>query len=250
MVSTDSGDAEASIPGMVSTEPENPSKLISERSFPPSWGLLERRPGMAAQRLRVRQIRNVLKLHYENGLPQREIARVCGIGNGTVAECLRRARKVGLVWPLPEELTDEALEQQLYRSGDASEVAKAQPDLASIHRELSRPGVTLQLLWVEYRDIHPDGYGYSRFCELYQRFRSKLHPTMRQVHPAGKKTFVDYSGKKSTIVDPTTGEIEDVELFVCYRTPKPGHCGTPEKRPLRVAVQPSIHPRPKEGDWS
>ena len=122
------------------------------------------------------------------------------------------------------------------------------PDLASIHRELSRPGVTLQLLWVEYRDVHPDGYGYSRFCELYQRFRNKPHPTMRQVHPAGKKTFVDYSGKKSTIVDPTTGEIEDVELFVCYRTPKPGHCGTPEKRPLRVAVQPSIHPRPKEGD--
>ena len=169
---------------------------------------------MAAQRLRVRQIRNVLKLHYENGLPQREIARVCGIGNGTVAECLRRARKVGLVWPLPEELTDEALEQQLYRSGDASEVAKAQPDLASIHRELFRPGVTLQLLWVEYRDVHPDGYGYSRFCELYQRFRNKPHPTMRQVHPAGKKTFVDYSGKKSTIVDPTPGEIEDVELFV------------------------------------
>lgn len=168
---------------------------------------------MAAKRLRVRQIRNVLKLRYENKMPQREIARVCGIGNGTVAECLRRAQEAGLEWPLPADLTDEGLEQRLYPSISAASVL-AKPDFASIHLELSRPGVTLQLLWVEYREVHPQGYGYSRFCELYQRFRGKLHPTMRQVHVAGKKTFVDFSGKKPRIVDPKTGEVEEVELFV------------------------------------
>lgn len=127
---------------------------------------------MAAKRLRVRQIRTVLKLRYENQLPQREIARVCGIGNGTVSECLRRAREAGVEWPLADDLTDEALEQRLYPSGSSgSDLEK--PDFASIHRELSRPGVTLQLLWIEYREVHPEGYSYSRFCELYQRFRGK-----------------------------------------------------------------------------
>ena len=168
---------------------------------------------MAAKRLRVRQIRTVLKLRYENQLPQREIARVCGIGNGTVSECLRRAREAGVEWPLADDLTDEALEQRLYPSGSSgSDLEK--PDFASIHRELSRPGVTLQLLWIEYREVHPEGYSYSRFCELYQRFRGKLHVTMRQVHVGGKQTFVDFSGKKPQIVDPKTGEVEEVELFV------------------------------------
>lgn len=168
---------------------------------------------MAAQRLRMRQIRNVLKLHYESRLSQRQIARACGLGNGTVAECLRRAREAGLSWPLPEEMTDEDLEERLYPPL-LPERDRQQPDCAWIHRELSRPGVTLQLLWVEYREEHPSGYGYSRFCELYQRFRKKLHPTMRQVHRGGEKTFVDFSGKKPFIVNPVTGEITEVELFV------------------------------------
>jgi len=161
----------------------------------------------------MRQIRNVLKLHYEKQLSQRQVARACDIGNGTVAECLRRAREVGLGWPLPENLNDESLEQLLYPPA-AAERDRTRPDCAWIHRELSRPGVTLQLLWVEYRQDHSSGYGYSRFCELYQRYRKKLHPIMRQVHRAGEKTFLDFSGKKPSIVDPKTGEIREVELFV------------------------------------
>ena len=88
------------------------------------------------------------------------------------------------------------------------------PDFAYIHKELRRTGVTLLLLWVEYASDNPGGYRYSRFCELYGRFKKNLNPTMRQRHRAGEKIFVDFSGKKPHLVDPRTGEIEAVELFV------------------------------------
>jgi len=91
---------------------------------------------------------------------------------------------------------------------------RAQPDFAYIHEELRRPGVTLLLLWVEYASENPEGYRYSRFCELYGRWKKKLNPTMRQQHRAGGKTFVDFSGKKPHLVDPLTGELVEVELFV------------------------------------
>lgn len=168
---------------------------------------------MSAKRLLMRQIRNVLKLKFENRLTHRQIARACAIGTGTVSECLGRARAAGLSWPLPEEMDDAALERRLYPP-PARDRTRPQPDLGWVHRELSRPGVTLQLLWVEYISEHPDGYRYSRFCELYQRYRRTLHPSMRQVHRAGEKTFVDFSGKQPEIVDPETGEVRAVELFV------------------------------------
>jgi transposase len=83
-----------------------------------------------------------------------------------------------------------------------------------VHQELKRSGVTLHLLWQEYREVHPDGYGYSRFCEMYRSWERKLKRSMRQQHRAGEKTFVDFSGKKPHIVDPSTGKEIAVELFV------------------------------------
>jgi transposase len=77
-----------------------------------------------------------------------------------------------------------------------------------MHRELRRPGVTLQLLWEEHQAAHPEGYGYSRFCELYRQWEGRLSATMRQVHVAGERMFVDYADTTLTVMDGTTGELE------------------------------------------
>ena len=170
---------------------------------------------MATRRLLMRQIRSVLKLKFDRGLTQREIARACSLGVGTVSEYLQRAKEAGLGWPLPEEMDDGLLETRLFtRPAEATQSPKAVPDAAHIHKELRRSGVTRHLLWLEYLESNPEGYRYTQFCEHYKRFVQSVKPSMRQVHRAGEKTFVDYSGKKPTIVDPKTGEIEEVEFFV------------------------------------
>src|SRR6185312_13342216 len=91
---------------------------------------------------------------------------------------------------------------------------KTEPDWAHIHHELRRPGVTLMLLWEEYRQREPDGYGYSRWCELYRAWEGRLSPTMRQAHPAGERMFVDYAGQTVDVVDPDTGEVRPAQIFV------------------------------------
>ena len=113
-------------------------------------------------------------------------------------------------------MTDTALEALLFvRGGPAAGVRrKPEPDWAGLHRELRRPGVTLMLLWQEYRAGAPDGYGYSRFCELYEAWESRLSPTMRQVHPAGERLFVDYAGQTVELVDGRTGEVRAAQVFV------------------------------------
>lgn len=169
---------------------------------------------MARLRLRMRQIREVLRLRHERGLSQREIARATSSGVATVWGYLQRAREAGLRWPLPEDLDDRALEARLFAEVGRALAPKAPPDCAWIHREMRRKGVTLQLLHLEYLEANPGGYRYSQFCEYYRRFRKKLDPTMRQVHRAGEKVFVDFSGDRPEIVDPKTGEIRQVELFV------------------------------------
>ncbi len=171
-------------------------------------------PGMGTKRLAMRPYREIMRLKYEAGLGHRAIARACAVGVGTVSEYVRRAERAGLVWPLPEDLDDAALEARLFPAPAGSGWVRALPDFAKLHQELKRMGVTLQLLWQEYRQDHPDGYQYSQFCERYRRFAKKLNPSMRQVHRAGEKAFVDFSGKKPSIVDQRTGEITAVELFV------------------------------------
>jgi transposase len=169
---------------------------------------------MSQERLPMRKIREVLRLKAE-GLSKRRIAASLGISATAALECLQRVRRAGLSWPLPEGLDDAALELQLYPPAPSSQkVQRPLPDWPSIHRELKRPGVTLLLLWEEYRGGHPDGLGYSWFCEIYQAWKGRLTPTMRQTHIAGERMFVDYSGKKPHLVNPTTGELMPVELFV------------------------------------
>jgi transposase len=169
----------------------------------------------ARRELTMRQLRQMLRLHHD-GVSAREIGRTLGVARSTIQDNLERARVAGIGWPLPSEWTDELLEQRLFaRAGvNPGRRRHTEPDWAALARELKRSGVNLMVLWEEYRESHPDGYGYSRFCDLYREFERRLSPVMRQHHVAGDKVFVDYSGKKIAIVDPSTGEVRDAEVFV------------------------------------
>ena len=153
---------------------------------------------MAAKRLSMRKIREVLRLKYELGLTHRTIAKALRVAVGTVSEYLAKAKKGGLSWPLPEELSDGELEAGLFPPPGSSG-ARPGLDYAHIHEELRRHReLTLLQLWVEYAENKPGAYGYSRYCELYGQWKKKLNPTMRQRHRAGEKTFVDFSGEEAS----------------------------------------------------
>ena len=169
---------------------------------------------MATERLPMRKIREVLRLRWQLGLTVREAARSLGISVGVVSKMAGRATTAGLTWTIVEGLEDDALEERLYGRPVALTAERARPDPIYIHTELRRPGVTLELLHLEYLEQHPQGLRYTAFCDAYRRWRAKAAVTMRQVHKAGEKCFVDYSGVLASYVDPRTGEVTDVELFV------------------------------------
>lgn len=167
------------------------------------------------KRLPMRKIADALRLRA-GGLTLREIAISLGIGRSTVGEYLRRADLIGLSWPLPDGISDSDLECRLFASpGDGTRRGHAQPDWPAVHRELRHKDVTLSLLWEEYRAAHPDdGYGYSRFCELYRRWAERLSPVMRQHHFAGERAFVDYAGDTLEVIDGATGEVRQAQILV------------------------------------
>jgi transposase len=170
---------------------------------------------MPAERLSMRQIREVLRLRFASKLPQRAIAKSLGLSQGAVSGYLSRARAASLVWPLPEDLDDAQLEALLFPLPPAiASDQRPMPDWAWVHRELRRPDVTLALLWEEYRAGAPDGFGYSWYCDLYRAWAGRLKPTMRQTHIAGEKLFVDFAGRTGEVVDGRTGEIIPVQIFV------------------------------------
>ena len=133
----------------------------------------------------MRKLREVLRLHFENKLSGRAIAKSIGVSSSTVMEYLARVREAGLTWPLPAELdSDEALTRLLFpRCNEVSRSSRPEPDWAAVHLELKRKHVTKQLLWEEYKAHHPDGYQQSYFCEHYAKWAAKLQLSMRQEHP-------------------------------------------------------------------
>lgn len=166
------------------------------------------------RRLPMRKIKDVLRLHAA-GRSARQIGPSVGVSRSTVADYLRRAEVAGLSWPLPDGLDEEALERRLFPPPPPAQSRLfTEADWAEIHRELKRPGVTLALLWDEYRSQHPDGYGYSAFCEHYRRWVGRLSPVMRRRHAAGERMFVDYSGTRMAVIDPTTGAARPAEIFI------------------------------------
>lgn len=163
----------------------------------------------------MRKIRDVLRLRHGAALSHDEIARALRISKGVVAKYLRLAKAHGLGWPLPADLGDEALEALLYPSTSQRELGYAVPDYAQVHQELKRKGVTLQLLWQEYRqEALARAYRYTAFCTHYREFAGRLKRSMRQVHRAGEKLFVDFAGPTVPIIDPLTGEVSRASIFV------------------------------------
>jgi len=171
---------------------------------------------MPTKRLSMRRIRDLLRLKHAQGLSSRDIAAALGISKGAVGSYLSRARAAGLSWPLPPELDDDdALELLLFPGqGDTRRADRPIPDWAAVDRELRRPGVTRALLWQEYRGAHPDGFGYTWFCEHYEAWKGRVRPTMRQTHIGGEKVFVDFAGDTIDVIDPETGEARPAKLFV------------------------------------
>jgi transposase len=162
---------------------------------------------MATERLSMRRTREILRLKWDLGRSHREVARSLAVSCGTVAGTMRRAREAGLDWTAVEALTDEELAGRLYprEAQGPRSPERPLPDCAAIDVERRRPGVTLELLHLEYLERHADGYRYTQFCEIYRRWLKRRGLT---------KLFVDYAGKKPHIIDPKTGECIEVELFV------------------------------------
>ena len=169
---------------------------------------------MAYSRLSMRKIFEVLRLSVADGRSHREIARAIIASPTTVGEILRRAKLAGLTYPLPSGLSEAAVEALLYPPSAPSRALRPEPDWAGVHRELRRKGVTLDLLWQEYKGEHPDGYQYSSFCDHYRAWAGRLSVSLRQTHVPGEKLFVDYAGPTVPVTDPLTGEIRQAAVFV------------------------------------
>jgi transposase len=170
---------------------------------------------MATERLIMRHLREILRQKWLVGRSHRDVARSLGLSSGAVGATVLRARTAGLDWPQVQALADDALEARLYgRPEVACQRQRPQPDCAYLHAERRKLGVTLELLHLEYLEQHPDGYRYTRFCDLYRAWLKRRGLSMRQLHCAGEKCFVDYAGQKPRLIDPTTGEVIEVELFV------------------------------------
>ena len=169
---------------------------------------------MANRRLPMRKIKEILRLHFQARLSARQIARSCSVSRATVGDYLSRTRAAQLDWKQVAQMSEAELEGQLFPPPAPRGRHRPPPDLAYVHRELRGKSVTLQLLWQEYKQVHADGYQYSQFCDLYNRWRGKLDVVLRQNHRAGEKMFVDYAGQTVEIVDPKTGEMRQASIFV------------------------------------
>ena len=170
---------------------------------------------MAAERLSMRTIREVLRLKIEKKLSNKKIAESCNIARSTVRDYLFRAEQAGVTWPLPPDCDDNLLEQHIFPAGSVPLAGKrGMPPPEYIRKELSRKSVTLRLLWLEYKQANPDGYQYSQFCLHYHQWLDKIDVSLRQTHRAGEKLFIDYAGQTIPVTDQATGKTNDAWLFL------------------------------------
>ena len=164
----------------------------------------------------MHKLKELLRLRYQANLSVRQISRSLSLSVGAVSKYLRRATSAGLGWPLPDDLTEAALLAILQRPRQSGvPTTMVEPDFTEMARELTRKGMTRQLLWEEYAALHPDQhYSYSRFTVLFRQWRGRQPTSMRQVHRAGEKLFVDYCGVTMPVVNPDTGEARFAQVFV------------------------------------
>jgi len=131
----------------------------------------------------MRKIREVLRLSKDLQLSDRQVAQSCRVAHGTVGSYLQRAQRAGLTWPLPEDLTDSGLEELLFGKTEfhGKKNGRAEPEWDKLHLELKKKGVTLYLLWDEYRQTQENPLGYSSFTTRYRNYRKTITPvTLRQ----------------------------------------------------------------------
>lgn len=167
------------------------------------------------ERLQMRKVREILRLRWVQGLSVRQTSRATGKSTGVVSKVTNRAAHLALTWEAVEAMDDATLDRRLYGGPSSTQgPERPRPDPQWINLELRKPGVTLELLHLEFLGEHPDGVRYSAFCAGFRRWQKKSRLSMRQVHKAGERAFVDYSGKKPHLVCPATGELREVELFV------------------------------------
>ncbi|WP_295405709.1 IS21 family transposase [uncultured Thiocystis sp.] len=169
---------------------------------------------MPRERLSMRKIHEILRLSWGAQVSLRAVSKTLGIGKSTVSDCLKRAQAAGLSWPLPADLDEGRLERLLDAQEACAPRRREALDWVRIQRELRGKGVTLFLLWQEYRECTPDGDAYSRFCDLYGQWRGQVDVVMRQSHRAGEKLFVDDAGQTVDIVDARSGEVQAAQIFV------------------------------------
>jgi transposase len=162
----------------------------------------------------MRKVREVLRLRHALGLSFRQIGEATGVGKTVVGEYVRRAGVLGISWPVPEAIDDAELDRRLFPVPCETGPPRAAIDWRKIHEEMKRRSVTLVLLWQEYRAEQADGYGYSRFCDLYGEWRKTISATMRQTHPAGEKLFVDYAGDTVPVLDQITNAERPAHIFI------------------------------------
>lgn len=165
-------------------------------------------------KLSMRKITELLRYRYELKCSYREIASSLNMSISTVADYLARSKAAGFSWPLPDGITEEALYQKLFLPSESTGTPKHQPDWEWVYRELRRKGVTLLLLWREYKEAYPDGFAYTQFCVRYSAYAKSVSPVMRQIHKAGEKSFVDYAGLTMPWIDIISGEIKQAQIFV------------------------------------
>ena len=163
----------------------------------------------------MRKTKEILKLKLMQKMSNRKVAKSCGTSHSVVADYLFRAKGAGLDWAQIEEMDDADIEACLFpQKPKESQSGRQMPSMESIQLELRKKGVTLQLLWHEYKRDNPDGYQYSQYCELYRRWRQKLDVSLRQRHRAGEKLFIDYAGHTFPVIDPATGEAREAQIFL------------------------------------
>ena len=180
---------------------------------------------MPTPRVLMSKIRQTLQLLADSGLSARQVAAALGISKTTVSEIAMYARDACVDWPLASTLSDDDLQARLYPRPRPRGSTRLEPDYAALHQELKRPGVTLQLLWEEYRaGAGEQAYRYSAFCDRYRAWAKLLKRSMRQIHPGGERLFVDYAGQTLPVVDALTGEIRRAQIFVAVLGASNANC--------------------------
>lgn len=168
---------------------------------------------MAYRKLSMRKTREILRLYHELKLGKKQIAKICSVSPSTVVEYVRKAEAAGLRWPVPEDLDDTAVEALLFQA-EPKTSDRPLPVMAELRKELQIKGVTLMLLWQEYKERFPEGYQYSQFCDIYRRWTKTLDLSLRQEYLAGEKLFIDFAGKTIPITNRYNGQITQAEIFV------------------------------------